>query len=90
MRIIKVKYGKKTHDNDGFDAPTPKSVNVELTLAEATFISKVFGEMNSISAEEVFSGADAVHLEIYNCLNGDFLNRHFFDGADDAVRMVSS
>lgn len=90
MRIKSVKFGKKTHKNDGYDAPTPKTILVEMTLAEATFISKTLGKMNYIKAEEVFKGGAIPHSEIYDCLNGDFFNRHFYSGDDDAVRVISS
>ena len=88
MKIKNVKFGKKMHKYDGAKVPTPKTITVEMSLPEAVFISKTTGKMNWHAMEEVYPGGYEAGSEIYDCLNGDFFNRHFYDGDNDAVKVV--
>lgn len=78
MKIKTIKMGKKGE---------PSKVTVEMTLAEATYIAKFTGKQNGITANEILGGCgDEVNSEVYGALTGDFFNRFWDGGVDEAIR----
>jgi hypothetical protein len=79
MNINKVRFSKKI-------GHTPKTIVVEMTVAEAAFIAKFTGKQNVHMANAVMPDGHEQSSEIYDCLVGEFFNRYWDEGVDGAIK----
>ena len=66
------------------DDHLPTGLVVEMSRREAVFIATVFGRHSPKSAEEMVPGYGSASTEVYDCLTGEFFNRVWEDGVEDA------
>lgn len=92
MKIKSIKYGKRKGrpDVDFGTSPVPKKVTVELTLAEATYLSKLLGKQSWNTAEDAAPGMNSgiITSNVYYGLC-EVLNASFSDGDTDAVSYLA-
>lgn len=69
-------------DDDG----QPEAIIVRLTCDEAAYLARLTGKQNWTTSEEIMPGGGAHNTEVYDTLTGEFFNRYYEDGVDDAVR----
>lgn len=78
MKIKTIKLGK-----DG----EPSKVVVEMSTLEAAYIAKFTGKQNDPMANEILgSVGPEANSEVYGALTGDFFNRFWDGGVDEAIR----
>ena len=61
----------------------PTTVTVEMSIAEAAAIAKVFGGFSYTTfTEKVPQLTNGEHSEVYDCLVGEIFNRYWDDGVE--------
>ena len=78
--LVKVK--QISFDDEG----TPESLVVSMTAREAAIIAQVIGGLSHAEANEIAQGGGESVSSIYDGLVGEFFNRFWEDGINDAIR----
>lgn len=68
-------------DNDG----SPEFITVRLCVEEAAYIAKIVGRHSDVTANDVMDNGAAANGALYNALTGEFFNRFWDGGVDDAL-----
>ena len=68
------------------DEGTPESLIVSMTAREAAIIARVIGTISHDVANEITKGGGESVSSIYDGLVGEFFNRFWEDGINDAIR----
>lgn len=69
------------------DHSEPEYVSVRLCVEEAALVAKVLGRMAPAEAQEIMPGCGiTAHHQVYETLTGDFFNRFWDGGVDEALR----
>lgn len=68
------------------DESAVKGLTFEISLPEAIYLAKLLGCQTGTTAEGIFHGGADLNSELYSCLTGEFFNRFYDDGVNDAAR----